>query len=216
MWWEPLFAEAAAEEHLLFAAGGGSMEEVDAAIKSATDGCPRAARIGLVGSVSYTFPGIAFKDEGVEATRRLTQSAASAVAERKAFSTLVIGGTMAGPQGDWASILGSAGITVIHVLPEDGQPRDRGGADWRVVMVGEGFSERNMILASLAGQYAVIGGGPGTLLEVTELRARGTVTAPSLHHHCAITGPSLHHPVPSRGGIAACARHGRLSGRGQV
>ena len=152
--------------------------------------------MGLCGSVSYRFAGLKYAEGGPDLVRQIVKGAASAVAEKGAFSTLIVGGTMGdSPQGDWAQAADTARMAVVHIIPctpdaaqdlagilfDDSRdasaaasPRVRPeGASWYVVLAGSSYSERNVVLASLAQQYAIAGGGPGTLLELLTLRSLG-------------------------------------------
>lgn len=206
MWWDVLLESSMASDHVLWAPrcqqwqvgnfhGYGVVDcaaNIDMAIAKATK-TARRERMAMVGSVSYGFPGRVFEARGAVGVQQLTQAAARATATRGAFGGLVVGGSMTGPQGDWAESFQQAGVPVVHVVPAcssaigdlktilfeaDGRPRERAGAEWYIVIVGENFSERNVILANLASQYCVIGGGPGTLLEVTALRRAGAGLLP--------------------------------------
>ena len=210
MWWQSLLDDVGSSEKCLWEpppADGASntggeafhglgleevVKEIDDCIEAVTE-TSRASRIGMIGSTSYTFPSKVFREHGISGVRKLTLDAATALAGANNFGTLVIGHTIAGPQGDFALSFRKSKIPVVHVLPScssasrdlwlilydhDGNRREKGEEHWHVVICGENWTERNRILASLAAQYCVIGGGPGTLMEVNEARQQNAGILP--------------------------------------
>lgn len=157
-------------------------------------GGTRQSRIGVIGSISYDFPGIRYKAHGPEAVERIVQAAAEAVVTKGVPTRVVCGGSYAGPQKTFAEVCEAHAwrpLTMVHVIPNkdsalkdlkgilwDGnQPRQR-KCRWRIAFVGSNFSRRNCILASLNGNYVMCGGGPGTHTELCELRYNGAGLLP--------------------------------------
>lgn len=173
MWWQTLLAECGSSEHCLWQPSDGHsgsfhglgfediVAEIDGCIAVAT-ATSRASRMGMIGSTSYTFPGKTFREQGPAGVRRLTLDAATALASAKNFGCLVIGNTIAGPQGDFVLAFHEAKIAVVHVLPscasasrdlrlvlydQDGNLREK-EEHWHVVICGENRMEGNDIMAS--------------------------------------------------------------------
>jgi predicted Rossmann-fold nucleotide-binding protein len=199
-WWTPLLNAAGGRRRLLCVEPNiddASLRRLDDLIvEHVGPDIGRSSRLGLLGSISYQFPGLLYSDGGPELVREIVQTAGSSLAAQGAgsFSTLVIGGSMGdSPQDTFATCCSSGGMAVVHILPccrdaegdlakvlfldkERSIPRQR--ANWYVCLVGSGWSERNVALAYLARQYVVAGGGPGTLLEVLMVRSYGSGLLP--------------------------------------
>jgi len=153
-----------------------------------------ASRLAVLGSISYSFPPIAYKAAGPAATREICETAARAATG--AWSQVLMGGTWDGPQRSFAEIFGQKGLSAVHVLPNSPQ----GKADLQhllfeegdleapllkkrhgpisLAFVGQGFSKRNCILAGLCPQAVFVGGGPGTYTEVMAARKAGVGLLP--------------------------------------
>jgi predicted Rossmann-fold nucleotide-binding protein len=151
-------------------------------------GGSRQSRIGVIGSISYDFPGNRYKAEGPEGVERIVRAAAETVVKQGKPTRVVCGGSYAGPQGTFGEVCdkyANLPVTMVHVLPNvdndaalkdlkgilwDGdKPRVR-KCRWRIAFVGSSIARRNCILASLNGNYIMCAGGPGTYTELCELR----------------------------------------------
>merc|ERR1712216_180410 len=108
---------------------------------------------------------------------------------------------MCGPQGDFCTAFGAVGKPVVHIIPccasacsdlknvlYDGDDLRKRKGPWFLVFAGSSFSARNLVLASLAPQYVVVGGGPGTWLEVSWIRRQRAGLIPLVHSGGLVEG----------------------------
>jgi len=163
-----------------------AVEALDAALGE------RHARLGMLGMTSYRFPPQLYRSGGAKATELICE-AASEASSAGGWSHILMGGSWGGPQRTFAEAFEPTSSTVVHVLPntgeaivdliylmfddamEESQPRKTTS---QFVFVGGSYRARNCVLATLCAQVFIVGGGPGTHLEVMAARATGAGLLP--------------------------------------